>query len=77
MLNCHKVMEDHPRSSSQLPQQIHNQQIRPGKAQSKCVQNTQKYKIHKKKNTKIQITKGNCVLNCQAVMGTNSKSAKN
>ena len=36
VLNCHKVMEGHPRSSAQLPRQIHNQQIRPGRAQSKC-----------------------------------------
>ena len=38
VLNCHKVMED-PHPLAQLPQQIHNQQIRPGSAQSKCVQN--------------------------------------
>ena len=37
VLNCQRVMEGHPSSSAQLPRQIHNQQIRPGRAQSKFV----------------------------------------
>ena len=35
---------------------LHNQQIRPGKL---CIQNTQTYKTHKKRNTKILSTIGN------------------